>query len=42
MELTDLQKQIILDLINGVQLGNVSDEVLKEIIDLRQKLANNG
>lgn len=38
MELTDLQKQIILDLINGVQLGNVSDEVLKEIIDLRQKL----
>lgn len=39
MELTDLQKQIILDLINGVQLGNVSDEVLKEIIDLRQKLS---
>lgn len=39
MKLTDLQKQIILDLINGVQLGNVSDEVLKEIIDLRQKLS---
>ena len=39
MELTDLQRQIILDLINGVQLGNVSDEVLKEIIDLRQKLS---
>ena len=38
-DLTDLQKQIILDLINGVQLGNVSDEVLKEIIDLRQKLS---
>lgn len=39
MELTDLQKQIILDLINGVQLGNVSDEVIKEIINLRQKLS---
>jgi hypothetical protein len=38
MELTQTQKQIILDLINQVQLGNVSDEVVKEIIDLRQKL----
>jgi hypothetical protein len=37
-ELTDLQKKIVLDLINQVQLGNVSEEVVLEIIDLRKKL----
>ena len=37
-ELTDLQKKIILDLINQVQLGNVSEEVILAIIDLRKNI----
>ena len=38
MELTDLQKQIILDLINSTQLGGLSEEVILSIVDLRKKL----
>lgn len=38
MELTEKEKQIVLELVNGVPLGNINPEILKDFVGLKIKL----
>lgn len=39
LELTDVQGQIILDLLNRVQLSELNDEAILQTIELRKKVS---
>lgn len=38
MELTEKEKQIVLDLINGLQFGSVHPESIQDFVGLKTKL----